>query len=277
MADDLDELFSVAPEDFVAARNRLVKEWRAAGRRDEAKAVAALRRPSVADWALNAVAREQASDAGALVAAAARLRTVQADAVEGRGGDVRSALTDLRAASAKVHRRADEVLSRAGRDRAAQAAALSARLNDIAANEAAAAQFGAGRLGSAPVEEVDPFAGLEAPAKAATHAPTRPTGRADPRRAPEPADEPAPKPDPEAKRRRAAEERRLRDALTAARRARASAEATLAKADAAVDAARRALADAEGRRDGARSRHDDAVTAEADAEAEMARHGGTSI
>ena len=277
MADDLDELFSVAPEDFVAARNRLVKEWRAAGRRDEAKAAAALRRPSVADWALNAVAREHASDAGALVDAAARLRTVQADAVEGRGGDVRSALTDLRAASTKVHRRADEVLSRAGRDRAAQAAALSTRLNDITANEAAAAQFGAGRLGSAPVDEVDPFAGLEAVSATATRAPARPAGRTGRRRPTEPAEEPEPKPDPEARRRRAVEERRLRDALTAARRARASAEAALAKADAAVDAARRALDDAEGRRDEARSRYDDAVAAETDADGAMARHDGTPI
>jgi hypothetical protein len=273
VADDVDELFRVAPEDFVAARNRLAKEWRAAGRRDEAKAVAALRRPTVANWALNAVAGEHAPDAGALVDAAARLRAVQADAVEGRGGDLRTALADLRSASATVHRRADDVLSRAGRDRAAQAAALSTRLNEIAANEEAAAQFAAGRLGGAPVEDVDPFAGLETPPVT----PARPPGRSARSNRARPAVEPAPKPDPEATRRHAAERRRLGEALTAARGARTSAEAALTKADAALDRARRAVADAEARRDEARSRLDDAEAAEAEADEAMARHQGTPI
>src|SRR4051794_33762768 len=57
MADDpeVDSLLTVPPDEFVAARNALAKSLRAAGRKQEAAAVAALRRPTAVDWALNMV------------------------------------------------------------------------------------------------------------------------------------------------------------------------------------------------------------------------------
>jgi hypothetical protein len=51
-------LSTVPPDEFVAARAALVKALRHDKRRDEAAGVAALRRPSPVDWALNCVATE---------------------------------------------------------------------------------------------------------------------------------------------------------------------------------------------------------------------------
>ncbi|MDP8988077.1 MAG: hypothetical protein M3N11_06985, partial [Actinomycetota bacterium] len=55
--DGLDQLYELEPRHFVAARDRLVRELRAAGERQAAAAVKGLRRPTVVAWALNQVAR----------------------------------------------------------------------------------------------------------------------------------------------------------------------------------------------------------------------------
>ena len=99
---DLDEtllrqLYATPPPEFVAARNELVKALRRDKRRDEATAVAALRRPGWDDWALNAVAASDADVVAGFADAAADVRAAQAAAIEGRDGpDIRVALRDLR-------------------------------------------------------------------------------------------------------------------------------------------------------------------------------------
>ncbi len=55
--DDLDMLFRVEPDSFTAARDALVKTFRASKRRDEASTLAKLRRPTNVVWAMNQVAR----------------------------------------------------------------------------------------------------------------------------------------------------------------------------------------------------------------------------
>jgi hypothetical protein len=88
---DIEALYGERPERFVTVRNEIVKERRAAGRRDDAKAVAALRRPSVAAWALNQVARRQPETIGALLDAGLSLRDATDRALAGRRGDLRGA------------------------------------------------------------------------------------------------------------------------------------------------------------------------------------------
>lgn len=58
-SDVLDELYAVAPEDFVATRTALATSARAAGDRQSASAIAALRKPTVAAWAINALVHER--------------------------------------------------------------------------------------------------------------------------------------------------------------------------------------------------------------------------
>ncbi|WP_168583050.1 hypothetical protein [Gephyromycinifex aptenodytis] len=76
-ADVLDALYAVAPEEFVATRTALAKAARAAGDRDSAQAISALRKPTVAAWALNALVLERPVDIEAFVEFAARLRQAQ--------------------------------------------------------------------------------------------------------------------------------------------------------------------------------------------------------
>ena len=58
VTDAADELYALAPGDFTSERDALAKRLRGDGRRDEAMAVKALRKPTTPVWALNQVAPE---------------------------------------------------------------------------------------------------------------------------------------------------------------------------------------------------------------------------
>ena len=104
-------LFASPPSEFVAARNELAKQLRRDKRREEATAVAALRRPGWDDWALNVTAVEQGADVATFADAASAVRAAQAAAIEGRDGpDVRTTLHDLRTATTVLVRHATAVL-----------------------------------------------------------------------------------------------------------------------------------------------------------------------
>jgi hypothetical protein len=71
---DAEALLSVAPDDFVTARNRLARELRDAGRKDEAVAVAALRKPPPVVLAANRAARSRPQVAKDAARAAKRVK-----------------------------------------------------------------------------------------------------------------------------------------------------------------------------------------------------------
>jgi hypothetical protein len=79
----LDELYGVDPEDFVAERKRLARELKDAGDSAAADAVAKTRKPTVAAWALNQLARKQRRDVDLLLDAGHRLRQAQEGVVGG--------------------------------------------------------------------------------------------------------------------------------------------------------------------------------------------------
>jgi hypothetical protein len=128
VADQLDELFAAPLSEFTATRNRIAKALRADGRRDEADAVAALRKPSAALWAVNRLAREQRGAVRGLVKAAERLRAIQSGHRRGSFQAAREAFAEEAArlgeqaiglvggaagASADVQRRVRETLTAA--------------------------------------------------------------------------------------------------------------------------------------------------------------------
>jgi hypothetical protein len=78
-----DELYGSALDDFVSERARLAKELREAEDRDGAQAVAKLRKPTVAAWVLNQLARRNRRDVDLLLDAGHRLREAQAGALTG--------------------------------------------------------------------------------------------------------------------------------------------------------------------------------------------------
>ena len=111
------ELLATPPAEFVAARNRAVKQLRADGRKDAAELVKSLRRLGLPDWAFNVVAGEHGDDVARFVAAADEVRRAQAAAIEGRDGpDVRTTLRELRERTTQLVARARDVVGRAGQE-----------------------------------------------------------------------------------------------------------------------------------------------------------------
>jgi hypothetical protein len=93
----LDELYREHPEGFVAARNELARELRAAGDREEADRIKKLRRPSVAAWLLNRTALSSPRVLQEFAEACGRLEEAQGQALEGDD----DAVAEWRAAAAR--------------------------------------------------------------------------------------------------------------------------------------------------------------------------------
>lgn len=85
-----DHLYALEPEQFVEARDQLAKELRAGGEPDAAKAVKALRRPTVAAWAVNQLARQRAGELDELLDVTRALEEAQRQALTGSAGDLRT-------------------------------------------------------------------------------------------------------------------------------------------------------------------------------------------
>jgi hypothetical protein len=79
----LDELYRQPPAGFVAGRDQLVRDLRAAGEREEADRVKKLRRPTVAAWLINRAALESPARLEEFVAASRQLEEAQSRALDG--------------------------------------------------------------------------------------------------------------------------------------------------------------------------------------------------
>src|SRR3954454_21388050 len=84
MVDEADELYGLPDDEFTAARDALAKRLRGEKRREDADAVKALRRPSVAAGAINRAVREHGADE--VLAAGDALRSAH-EALLAGGGD----------------------------------------------------------------------------------------------------------------------------------------------------------------------------------------------
>ena len=71
------ELYLVPPARFVAARDQVVRQARAAGHRDLARELSALRRPTLSAWLVNALTRHQRARMQQLFALGRELRQAQ--------------------------------------------------------------------------------------------------------------------------------------------------------------------------------------------------------
>jgi len=108
---ELDALFAAPLDEFVAVRAEIAKRLADDGRRAEADAVRALRKPPVSVWAVNQLAREREGDITALVEATGRLRGIQA----GGRGDFPAASAELQSTLDRLVAASRSVLERAGR------------------------------------------------------------------------------------------------------------------------------------------------------------------
>jgi hypothetical protein len=78
----LDDLYATPSSEFIATRDRMVRELRGAGRREDAAVVAAQRRPTVGAAAMNAIARSHPDAIKKLLALGPRLRDAQLASVQ---------------------------------------------------------------------------------------------------------------------------------------------------------------------------------------------------
>lgn len=208
---ELDELYRTPPEEFVAARDALVKQLRERGEKEQAATVKGMRRPSAAAWALNQLHHRVPDQVDEYFAVAADLGEAQG---HGTGGssDVRELLGRYRRAHLELVRSAIDVLRDAGRDADAQRLALESTVAVAASDSGVGELLRVGRLAR---EEVGGSFGLLPMGPA----PSEPDDRsAKPRRARKAASGPAVADTDDA----GAETRRA--AVTAARQAVADAE-----------------------------------------------------
>jgi hypothetical protein len=206
--DEADRLYGLALEEFTAQRDALAKALRAEGRRDDADAVKALRKPTAAVWAVNQAMRTQRKAARRLVQAADRAAANPGDraALQAHGNALEE-LTDAASGLLSGGGRglSDDALTRVRS--ALHAASLDRGLRD---------DFAAGRLTSEPSP-----AGFGAITAA-------PRGKAKP--APKP--KPAPKrPSPAARRRVDRAEQKMKAAREALEQALRDLDAARARLD----------------------------------------------
>jgi hypothetical protein len=82
---DAHDLYGLPLDRFVSERGTLAKALKAQGSREEAARVAALRKPSVAAWTVNQIARTQTRSLADLFDAGDELQRAQADLLAGKG------------------------------------------------------------------------------------------------------------------------------------------------------------------------------------------------
>ena len=187
--DAVDRLYGLPREEFVVERDALAKQLRADGRRDEAAAIKALAKPTVAAWAANQAVRSQKRAARDLWKAGDALSAAQ-DAVlagKGSGAKLREANERERAAVETLVDAARGLLGASGGDlsettiervrQTLHAGAIDAEARDeVAAGRAARERSPQGLFGA------DPFA-APAPKRAAKGEPeARRTPKAKPDR-----------------------------------------------------------------------------------------------
>jgi hypothetical protein len=107
-----ERLYGMEPDGFVAARTAAARELRKEGRRDEAAAVEGLRKPSLAAWIVNRLARDEAGLVGELLEAGAHLREVQLAA--GSPRELRAAIEAEAGVLEELMRRAGRIAARSG-------------------------------------------------------------------------------------------------------------------------------------------------------------------
>jgi hypothetical protein len=114
----IDDLYGLPLDRFVAERTALARELRGAGRREEAGEVAALRKPSVAAWAVNQLVRTQGRAVDQLFEAGDELREAQDGVLAGRGdaGSLRDAVARKRVAVDELTQTARGLLTSQGHE-----------------------------------------------------------------------------------------------------------------------------------------------------------------
>jgi hypothetical protein len=168
MPAEAEKLLAVAPEDFVDARKELVRALRSEGRREDAQAVSAIKKPSQVVLAVNRAARDRPQAAKDAAKAADRLARTQ---LAGKPDEYWALTKDMEQAAALLSEVAIATVSRSGRPTDAVRRRIADHIRGALSSEETRAQLVRGVL----VDEIEP-AGFDAFAGVAI--PKRPSGSA---------------------------------------------------------------------------------------------------
>lgn len=180
IADVADELYSLSPAEFTAARDERARQARAAGQRDLSAEIKKLARPTASAWLVNQLARRAPDELAKLFEVSQALqeaqRTLAGDRLRELSGQRRQVVAELLPVAAGLAADAGQPASAAvlGEVRAT----LEAALADPQAGDAVRSGHLTKALAYAGLGEVDLSAALALPAEAASRA-----GRGQPRAA----------------------------------------------------------------------------------------------
>ena len=156
--EEIDALYGLPLEKFTKARNDLARRLKSDGSRDEATAVASLKKPTLPAWIVNQLARERGEDVQALLAAAKAIK---------KGAD--GADEQFRGATDRLVRAARELLEAHGRRASSQV------LEEVATTLRATAAVAPEELETARLTESRESSGFDALAGSSLSAATKPT------------------------------------------------------------------------------------------------------
>jgi hypothetical protein len=222
---ELDNLYAALPADFTRARNDLAQRLKQAGQIEAAAGVKQLRKPTVALWAVNQLARRRPDDVRALLDAGERLRVAQQAALRGESQELRTAAAEERNILQGLTRQGAELLRETGHS--ADTKRIADTLRAAAVDKSGRELLERGRLSEElEASGFDSFAGMKIPSR------SKP-------------EEKAPKPpSPGAQRRREEQVTKLRERVKKAKRDASKAERVAARAEAALGSARQRLVEA---------------------------------
>ncbi|MFE0811860.1 hypothetical protein ACFW4M_31735 [Streptomyces sp. NPDC058794] len=140
----LDELYTTPPSDFVARREEHAKAARTAGRKEDARRIHAARRPTLAAWAANLLARSRPQESRRFLDLGQALReayrTLDADGLKDLSAQRRSVVSALSRQAVRLAREAGHRLSEAAQRE------VESTLQAVLADPDAAARWAGGRL-----------------------------------------------------------------------------------------------------------------------------------
>ena len=176
--DDLDSLFAAPPAGFIAERKRIVAALKSAGRKEDAKAVEKIPRPSLALWTVNQIARREPDLIRRLVEITERLQSAP-------GAEYAAAAVEHRQVLHQLRDRASDILAAAGHELTPQVILRAiANLRVAAGSPEARVTLEQGRLVEDVAEQASDSlfgtAAAAAPADGATSAQTATTDASSP-------------------------------------------------------------------------------------------------
>ncbi len=144
---EIDRLYGLPLDEFVAQRGALAKRLRGEGEREAAERVKGLRKPTAGAWALNQAVRRRRSETTALLAAGERLRAAHEALISGGGRDeLREAMAEERSLSGTLADCAEAIASETGKSGPALKERVRATLHAAALDPAVREELEAGRL-----------------------------------------------------------------------------------------------------------------------------------